>query len=97
MQTTEKIWMNGNFVAWDEARVHVRADLAALLPPAQDLQHHLAARADDPLAEELDELRVALLLSPQGADQAHVLDALLRAHDALEHLQQVGAGVAGVG
>jgi branched-chain amino acid aminotransferase len=23
MQTTEKIWMNGNFVAWDEARVHV--------------------------------------------------------------------------
>jgi branched-chain amino acid aminotransferase len=23
MQTTEKIWMNGSFVAWDEARVHV--------------------------------------------------------------------------
>jgi branched-chain amino acid aminotransferase len=23
METTEKIWMNGSFVAWDEARVHV--------------------------------------------------------------------------
>src|SRR4051812_41331185 len=23
MQTTEKIWMNGSFVAWDDARVHL--------------------------------------------------------------------------
>ena len=23
MQTTEKIWRNGSFVAWDDAQVHV--------------------------------------------------------------------------